>query len=52
MRDKNIKMMKETSKMLAPVGADAMVAGKDVKIEVKAIFEGTSKRPSKFEVLY
>ena len=32
--------------------ADAMVAGKDVKIEVKAIFEGTSKRPSKFEVEY
>lgn len=32
--------------------ADAMVAGKDVKIEVNAIFEGTSKRPSKFEVEY
>jgi len=30
--------------------ADAMVAGKDVKIEVKAIFEGPSKRPMKFEV--
>jgi len=30
--------------------ADAMVAGKDVKIEVKAIFEGSSKRPMKFEV--
>lgn len=32
--------------------ADAMVAGKDVKVEVRAIFEGESARPSKFEVDY
>jgi len=32
--------------------ADAMVAGKDVKIEVKAIFEGPSKRPDSFKVKY
>lgn len=32
--------------------ADAMVNGSDVKIEVKAIYVGTSKRPSKFEVEY
>ncbi len=32
--------------------AREMVAGKDVKIQVKAIFEGTSKRPSKFKVQF
>jgi len=32
--------------------ADAMVHGKGVKIEVEAIFSGTSKRPDAFEVSY
>jgi hypothetical protein len=32
--------------------ADAMVQGKDVKIEVEAIFSGTSKRPDSFKVKY
>jgi hypothetical protein len=32
--------------------ADAMVAGKDVKIEVEAIFSGASKRPDAFDVSY
>jgi DNA/RNA non-specific endonuclease len=32
--------------------ADAMVQGKDVKIEVEAIFSGTSKRPDAFDVSY
>lgn len=32
--------------------ANAMVDGKDVKIEVKAIFDWNSKRPNKFEVDY
>jgi hypothetical protein len=39
-------------KQMENVWADAMVAGKDVKIKVKAIYEGTSQRPIKFEVLY
>lgn len=37
-------------KQMENTWADAIVKGKDVKIEVKAIFEGTSKRPVKFEV--
>ncbi len=32
--------------------ANAMVAGKDVKVEVKAIFNSSSGRPDKFEVRY
>ncbi len=32
--------------------ADAMVAGKDVKIEVEAVFSGASKRPDSFKVKY
>jgi hypothetical protein len=32
--------------------ADAMVEGKDVKVEVKANFDGESNRPSKLEVDY
>jgi hypothetical protein len=32
--------------------ADAMVQGKDVKIEVEAIFSGASKRPDAFDVSY
>lgn len=32
--------------------ADAMVQGKDVKIEVEAIFTGVSKRPDEFVVKY
>ena len=32
--------------------AEEMVAGKDVKIEVKAVFEGISKRPEAFDVSY
>ncbi|MCX2682106.1 DNA/RNA non-specific endonuclease [Galbibacter sp. EGI 63066] len=32
--------------------ADAMIKGEDVKIEVRAIFDGTSKRPIGFEVDY
>lgn len=32
--------------------AREMVTGKDVKIQVKAIFDGTSKRPTKFKVQY
>ena len=32
--------------------ADAMVQGKDVKIEVEAIFTGASKRPDEFVVKY
>ena len=39
-------------KQMENIWAKEMVDGKDVKIEVKAIFEGTSKRPSKFEVEY
>ena len=31
---------------------DAMTQGKDVKIKVDAIFEGTSLRPEAFEVSY
>jgi hypothetical protein len=32
--------------------ADAMVQGKNVKIEVEAIFTGVSKRPDEFVVKY
>lgn len=32
--------------------ADAMAAGKDVKIEVEAVFSGASKRPDSFKVKY
>jgi hypothetical protein len=32
--------------------ADAMVNGKDVKIEVEAIFSSASKRPDSFKVKY
>ena len=32
--------------------ADEMVAGKDVKIQVDAVFNGASKRPDAFEVSY
>ena len=32
--------------------ADGMVAGKDVKIEVEAVFSGASKRPDSFKVKY
>lgn len=32
--------------------ADEMVQGKDVKIEVEAIFTGVSKRPDSFKVKY
>ena len=39
-------------KQMENLWADAMVAGKDVKIQVKAIFNGSSKRPSGFEVDY
>jgi len=31
---------------------DAMTQGKDVKIKVDAIFDGTSQRPIKFNVDY
>ncbi len=30
---------------------DAMLAGKDVKIEVKALYNGSSKRPERFRVI-
>lgn len=39
-------------KQMENTWADAMVAGKDVKVKVKAIFEGTSQRPVGFEVDY
>jgi len=32
--------------------ADAMVLGKDVQINVKAVYNGSSLRPVKFEVNY
>lgn len=39
-------------KQMENIWADAMVAGKDVKIKVKAIYSGTSQRPMGFEVDY
>ena len=39
-------------KQMENTWADAMVAGKDVKIKVEAIFEGISQRPSRFRVDY
>ena len=39
-------------KQMENTWADAMVAGKDVKIKVEAVFEGASKRPEAFEVSY
>lgn len=32
--------------------AKALDEGKDVKVEIKAIFDGESKRPSRFNVSY
>ena len=34
------------------VWAKAITQGKDVKIQVNAIFEGASKRPQKFKIDY
>ena len=39
-------------KQMENIWADAMVRGKDVKIEVNAIFEDESLRPEAFEVSY
>ena len=39
-------------KQMEDLWASEMVAGKDVKIKVKALFEGTSQRPIGFEVDY
>lgn len=39
-------------KQMENLWADAMVAGKDVKIKVKAIYQGTTQRPIGFEVDY
>ena len=39
-------------KQMENTWADAMVAGKDVKIKIETVFEGISNRPEAFEVSY